>query len=236
MVERVMKVFRKQNFFANLVVWYIFIYIQGIVGGFFATAVITVAARMSIRIKSRRGISLDDYFLLFGLTCLTGATALLLKYTRLIYMTEAVRLLQQTGQKGTAHIPAVIFTLGDILEMANVSKVVDAVVCLTWSATFAVKASFLALFRMLIRRISRRITIYYWVVVGCTGVTWVFMMAESFIFCSTFGLRSSKCFFQHFSRVFPLVFFMRLDCLARGPVNFFFFFLADNIYIFSGYS
>lgn len=183
--------------------------IQGIVGGFFATAVITIAARMSIRIKSRRAISLDDYFLLFGLTCLTGATALLLKYTRLIYMTEAVRLLQQTGQKtGTTHIPAVIFTLEDILDMANISKVVDAVVCLTWSATFAVKASFLALFRVLIRRISRRITIYYWVVVGCTGVTWAFMMVESFIFCSTFGLRSSKCFFQSFSRFPPMFFFI----------------------------
>lgn len=143
---------------------------------------------MAIRVKSRRGISLDDYFLLFGLTCLTGATVLLLKYTRLLYMTEAVRLLQ-TG----ANIP-VIFTLEDILIMADVSKVVDAFVCLTWTATFAVKASFLALFRVLIRRISKRITIYYWVVVGFTGVTWAFMMAESFIFCSTFGLESSKCF------------------------------------------
>lgn len=158
---------------------------------------------MSIRIKSRRGISLDDYFLLFGLICLTGATVLLLKYTRLIYMTEAVRLLQQAGQNGAAHIPAVIFTLEDILELENVSKVIDAFVCLTWTATCAVKASFLALFRVLIRRISRKITIYYWVMVGCTGVTWVFMMAESFIFCSTFGMRSSKCFFPTFSSGFP---------------------------------
>lgn len=87
--------------------------------------------------------------------------------------------------------------------MADVSKVVDAFVCLTWTATFAVKASFLALFRVLIRRISRRITIYYWVVVGCTGVTWAFMMAESFIFCSTFGLKSSK-----FSLLFSLPHFV----------------------------
>lgn len=118
-------------------------------------------------------------------------------------MTEAVRLLQQQTGTETQHIkiPNVIFTLDDILDMADLSKIVDAIVCLTWSATFAVKASFLALFRVLIRRISRRITIYYWVVVGCTAVTWAFMMAESFIFCSTFGLGSSKCFpllFSHF--------------------------------------
>lgn len=92
--------------------------------------------------------------------------------------------------------------------MADVSKVVDAFVCLTWTATFAVKASFLALFRMLIRRISRRITIYYWVVVGCTAVTWAFMMAESFIFCSIFGLESSKCFLlSSLPRIFACVTF-----------------------------
>lgn len=165
---------------------------------------------MAIRIKSRRGISLDDYFLLFGLTCLTGATVLLLKYTRLLYMTEAVRLLQ-TG----ANIP-VIFTLEDIVVMADVSKVVDAFVCLTWTATFAVKASFLALFRVLIRRISRRITIYYWIVVGCTAVTWAFMMAESFIFCSIFGLESSKCFLLFsLSPIFAYV-----TWPARAPVDF----------------
>ena len=176
---------------------------------------------MAIRIKSRRSISLDDYFLLFGLTCLTGATVLLLKYTRLIYMTEAVRLLQT----GTANI-RVIFTLEDIFVMANVSKVVDAVVCLTWTATFAVKASFLALFRVLIRRISKRITIYYWVVVGCTGVTWAFMMSESFIFCSTFGLGSSKCslflvpqFLTNWQGVcdfmLTIIFFWLVKCLAH---------------------
>lgn len=66
-----------------------------------------------------------------------------------------------------------------------------AYLILLWTATFAVKFSFLAFFRQLVRSVER-IQVYYWVVVGFTALTWMFVVAQPFILCHHFGAESSK--------------------------------------------
>lgn len=148
---------------------------------------LAVAVRITIRIKLRRRLSLDDYFLLFGLACLFGAAGLALRLMRILFLTEVLE---------TDHPVNYVFTVHDILDFNDSMAVVSSLVVLSWTATYAVKFSFLALFRHLIRRLSKRITIYYWIVAGFTSLSWAYMVVEPFILCPVFGLSSSM------SRVF----------------------------------
>ncbi len=147
------------------------------IGAIFGVAVLTVAARVATRVHTHRRLGLDDFFLLFGLASLSGATVLVIKYTRTIFLTEA--LYEDRGKY--------VFSMQDVLDVTNAIAIVDALAGLTWTTTFFVKFSFLALFRLLIRRVSKRITIYYWIVVVFTALLWALMVCEPFIFCPTFG-------------------------------------------------
>lgn len=143
---------------------------------------LAVAARIAIRIKLRRQLSLDDYLLLFGLACLTGAAGLAFRLMRILFLTEVLE---------TDHPIDYVFTLQDILDFDVAMAVVSSLVVLSWTATYAVKLSFLALFRHLISRLSRKITIYYWIIVGFTLLSWAYVVVEPFILCPVFGLSSS---------------------------------------------
>lgn len=143
---------------------------------------LAVAARIAIRIKFRRRLSLDDYFLLFGLACLSGAAGLAFKLMRILFLTEVLE---------TDHPVDYMFTVQDILDFKVAMAVVSSLLVLSWTATYAVKLSFLALFRHLISRLSKKITIYYWIIVGFTLLSWAYAVVEPFILCPVFGLSSS---------------------------------------------
>lgn len=138
---------------------------------------------MATKIHTRRALTLDDYFLLLALACLTGAAILVLKFTRIIFIVEALELDRPLNTQ---------FSSEDLSAALDAISVIDASWCLMWSATFFVKFSFLALFRLLIRRLSKSISIYYWTVVVLTGLTWPFMVSKPFIFCQKFGAEASK--------------------------------------------
>lgn len=130
-----------------------------------------VTARTFIRISTRR-FGLDDYFVLLAIAALSGATGVTLVYTRDLFLLEAV-----------TRNPAYIFTIEDGKSFGSVVRIVISFPPMTWTATFAVKLSFLVLFRQLIKRISKRITIYIWLVILLTVLTWVFALTEGFIVC-----------------------------------------------------
>lgn len=144
---------------------------------------LAVAFRTAIRIKFRRRLSLDDYFLLFGLACLCGAAGLAFRLMRILFLTEVLE---------TDRPMNYVFTVQNVLDFNIAMAVVSSLVVLSWTATYAVKFSFLALFRHLIRRLPKKITIYYWFVVGFTSLSWVYVVVEPFILCPVFGLSSSK--------------------------------------------
>lgn len=144
--------------------------------------ILAVAVRIAIRIKFRLRLFLDDYLLLFGLACLSGAAGLAFKLMRILFLTEILE---------TDHPVDYVFTVQDILGFKIAMAVVSSLVILSWTATYAVKFSFLVLFRHLIKRLSKRITTYYWIVVGFTSLSWAYVVVEPFILCPVFGLSSS---------------------------------------------
>lgn len=130
-----------------------------------------VTARTFIRIRTRR-FGLDDYFVLLAITTLSGATSVMLNYTRDLFLLEAV-----------TRNPAYIFTIEDDKGFGSVMQIVLSFPPMTWTATFAVKLSFLVLFRQLIKRVSKKLTIYIWVVILLTVLTWAFALTWGFIGC-----------------------------------------------------
>ena len=137
--------------------------------------------RLALRIFTRRKLFLDDYILLFGLACLGAATGLVYSFSQLIFLSNAVRL------------DSTVFpTLDETNQLINSLKIIDSFLALIWTTTFAVKLSFLVFFKQLIERVSKKITIYYWVVVVFTIVTWMFLVSEAFILCPYFGLKTGE--------------------------------------------
>lgn len=153
---------------------------KGTVAALFGVAVVIVAVRVVVRIRARR-FGLDDYFLLLGLFCLSGTTGLILSLVRTIFIMEVL-------QKDNS----VVLAPNDLLELTLSTAVVNSFFCLAWATIVCVKFSFLALFRLLIRRISRTIGIYYWIVVVFTVLAGMFLVSEAFIMCSHFGPSASK--------------------------------------------
>lgn len=138
----------------------------------FSIACFTLVARILTRISTRRRLYLDDFFIILGFIILSGATYLVLHFARSSFVSEAVV---------TGLIQYV--TIKDLLSLTDSISVMQAFLCMSWSAIFCVKFSFLALFKVLIRRLSRRLTIYYWVVVGVTIMTWMLLASDIFILC-----------------------------------------------------
>lgn len=97
-----------------------------------------------------------------------------------------------------------LFTTQDILDLMAAPPLIDSLSCLIWTATFFVKFSFLALFKGLIGRVSRRIDIYYWIVVVFTMLSWLSVLTHPFLFCK-FGKTPSKGIYVHRKSSLPLL-------------------------------
>lgn len=138
----------------------------------FSIACFTLTARIITRLSTRRRLYLDDFLIILGSIILSGTTYLVLHSARSLFVSEAIE---------TDLIDYV--TITEFLGLPNSVSAVQALVCMSWSAIFCVKLSFLALFRILIRRLSRRLTIYYWVVVVVTILTWMLLAFDIFILC-----------------------------------------------------
>lgn len=152
---------------------------QVVLGLFCGIAVITVIMRLALRVFTRRKLNLSDYLVFFGLACLGAATGLIYSFTRMIFLSNAVRL-----------DPSVSPTFGEIAQLTDSLKIIYSFLALIWTTTFAVKLSFLVFFKKLIDRVSRKITIYYWFLVVFTMVSWMFVVSEPFVLCPYFGLQT----------------------------------------------
>ena len=143
-------------------------------------ALVTVGARIVIRFITRRKLFLDDYFLLFAMPCIVVATSMLQWGAHAFFANKAIA----NG--------IIIPDAADIEEQTQVMLITAVFVDTSWTAIFCVKFSFLALFKMLIRNVSTRLSRYFWCVVVATALTWAFLVSETFILCSRFGWDSRK--------------------------------------------
>ena len=114
--------------------------------------------------------------MLFGLLCLCGTTGLLLNIARDLFVAEAA------GRDLTVKL-----TLGDIQSSADSLTRYLSFRSLAWTTIVCVKFSFLALFRLLIRHLSKRIVIYFWFVVGCTLLAWLYLVTVDWLICRHIG-------------------------------------------------
>ncbi|KAK0719096.1 hypothetical protein B0T21DRAFT_295653, partial [Apiosordaria backusii] len=152
------------------------------VGVFFGLSILSVIARVAIRLKTLRRLSLDDYLLFAAATALAVTTGLLFHSCDRIYLSAAL-------QKD----PALAFLINSelLMDLLNhATQQFHTFLILAWTATFFVKFSFLAFFRQLIWK--TRVQRYYWSVVGITIVSYLFVVAEPFILCSEFGINARK--------------------------------------------
>lgn len=144
---------------------------------------------MVIRIRTRRQLRLDDYFIVLGLCCLCAATGLLLNIVRELFVAEVL-----------VRGPTVKLTMGDVQSIANMMTMNLSFRSLAWTTIVCVKFSFLMLFRLLIRRLPGGITTYYWMVVVCTSIAWLFVVSVDWLTCRHFGTASGEkpCLYEPF--------------------------------------
>lgn len=154
---------------------------QVVLGLFVGISVVTIIVRLVIRIYIRHKLYIDDYVLLFGLACLTPATYLVFTNAQLVFPHYAIK-----------NSPKVVPTISEVLQLLDTLKTFDSDIALIWTTTFSVKFSFLIFFRQLIDRVSKYITIYYWIVVLFTVASWIFIVCQPFILCPHFDSEAGE--------------------------------------------
>ena len=134
-----------------------------------------------MRIRVRRRLFLDDAFLAFALACLCGITGILWPIARIASMV-----------KSSEGKPVTQTSLGNVSELLKMLNIFSAFNPLAWTTIFFVKFSFLSLFRLLIRNVSKYLTRFYWVIVGITVASWIYCICGNLIFCHSFALSLSE--------------------------------------------
>jgi hypothetical protein len=162
------------------------------IGVLYGTAAIAVILRTIRRLILFRKLKLDDAFVIFGLLCLSATTGVFFHSVEIIMLQEAI-----------AMEPKAIVPITLVPRLLNSMTFLDVYLCTIWTCTFAVKASFLSLFRKLIQGVSKNLDRYYWFVVGYTFVIWVFLVVEPFVLCPYFGTEGGKCC-SHYPGEIPL--------------------------------
>ncbi|KAF2197974.1 hypothetical protein GQ43DRAFT_494580 [Delitschia confertaspora ATCC 74209] len=151
----------------------------------FGIALLSVIARVVLKLLHRRKFSLDDYILFVGTACLIAGTGVLFYDFEYLYLGPAIQA-----------DPTLMSQLdSDSLRMLvnNEIKHLDAFFPLLWTTIFCVKFSFLAFFRSLIDNM-KTITIYYRVTIALSVVSWAYIFCEPFIICPHSGAASVSCF------------------------------------------
>ncbi|VUC29378.1 unnamed protein product, partial [Clonostachys rosea] len=157
------------------------------VGVLFGISMASALARAAIRLKMRQGLWLDDYLLFFAALLLIANVGFMYYICDEIYLATVVR----ADSTLIFQLPAAELThMIDHAVQENAATLI-----LAWTATFFVKFSFLAFFKMLIRQVAG-IKKYYWGIVIFTIFTWLFLICEPFILCPHFGIKSLTCFDQ----------------------------------------
>jgi hypothetical protein len=152
-----------------------------VTGLFFALSAISVIGRIGIRIHARKPPSADDYLVFFGLAALIAGSGVLWSNLNNMYLIQVLYV-----------DPSIAFRVKSkdlFTAMSHFMARQVTSLALLWTATFAVKFSFLAFFWSLVQSVDN-IRKYYWFVVMATFISWLFVIVEPFILCSKFGMES----------------------------------------------
>lgn len=140
-------------------------------------SLIFTLARIAIRLRYQKGLAVDDAWVIFAVVCLMAALGLLIACLSYIYTNDP-----------NANIP-------DLFEQVEwLRKLSTPFLDLTFTSIFAVKFSFLFLFKALIGNV-RSIRIYWWTVVVTTTAGWAFGVVVFSLPCLMYGFNYNTCEF-----------------------------------------
>ncbi|KAL8683839.1 MAG: hypothetical protein Q9186_000182 [Xanthomendoza sp. 1 TL-2023] len=145
--------------------------------------VLSVTLRFYIRIWVQRQFSVDDAFLILAVCCLISAVAVMYAVTLdKMYRIQALSAALPIALSFGFDVKAISGD-GVFLQQAyEYLKWITVNQTLAWSSVFAVKFSFLFLFRRLIERLPRLI-IYWWLVVAFNVVAFGYGLLTYFLIC-----------------------------------------------------
>ncbi|KAF2866131.1 hypothetical protein BDV95DRAFT_623236 [Massariosphaeria phaeospora] len=147
------------------------------VGGFFyGIAALSMTGRIVVRLAIRRRLYLDDYVLLFGFLSLTAATGFYYSFDWMLYVLNILK-----------YDRTVIPTAEDLGDIMNAQAINYSLVALLWATICPVKLCFLVSFKVLIKNVSRIMSIWYWTTVGLIIVFWAIMTAMPWMQCPYSG-------------------------------------------------
>ena len=112
----------------------------------FSISCLNCTARIITRLSTRRRLYFDYFFIILGFIILSGTTYAVLRFAKSSFVAEAI----------VMHVIDYL-TVEDLLAQWNFVSATQAFIFMVWTAIFCVKFSFLALFKVLIRRLSRRL-------------------------------------------------------------------------------
>lgn len=154
-------------------------------GLLFGLAVIACIGRMVIRFSSRGRLALDDGLLIFALACLAFSTGIMIKVAPNYYIVQAMirgdpaaRFIaeEQGRQKLSAHYN---WTFANIV--------------LSWTAVFAVKGSYFALFYPMMSVMSKHVLWFYWSSAAFSATSWfVCAFGSNLILCKELGTAAGE--------------------------------------------
>lgn len=149
-----------------------------------AVAVVLAIGRVYIRIRLNHRFYIDDG--LFFLAVVTLVAGTVMTYIDIPYI-----YLQQNVQSGARAPPPDL-----IQQLLKSVKIQDAAVVLLSTTLFAVKLSFLAFFRSLIRRL-KKLEIWWWCVLAIVIPSSIVLLCSNFITCPYFDERILGKSFSH---------------------------------------
>lgn len=145
--------------------------------------VVSVVARLYIRIRVQKQFSLDDGFLLFGICCLISSVGIQCSFMDNMYVLESVNMGRTNVQ-----IPSDF-----VQRMFDYHKMLTVSLILSWCTIASVKFSFLFLFRNLIHRMPYLI-MYWWVVLVFNVVVSVYGGSVYILICPYFYSAKTRKF------------------------------------------
>lgn len=134
---------------ASPIDWWVFPKISTLV--LFSLCLISACARFYIRIHIQKQFAIEDGILLFGISCLTSAMAVLFPMINKMYLVGAAEV----------EMPGLVLPPDFLPQAWEFEKLAAVALILTWCSIVSVKFSYLFLFKKLISRM-RPMIIYWW--------------------------------------------------------------------------
>ncbi|PVH97472.1 hypothetical protein DM02DRAFT_684903 [Periconia macrospinosa] len=154
-----------------------------LVGIFTGVAVLAASTRIFFNVRKRGKLFVDDMFAILATCCLIASTGFIYYIHDWMYIAAAMA---SNPKKNGA-----LYTKTEIASLRGLLKWNNLFFFFAWTCITAVKFSFLALFWLLIRDVSRPLLWLWWFTVAITTVSWIFNGWRNAIVCGWSS--ASKC-------------------------------------------